>query len=119
MVSKTVGAWVSDGVTDQTISAIQVSMAKKRFAMSVVLIIDPLLCAVETRLGREDTDRCTVLQEATFLWPSHRKATVRVCCSIGLDGLTAAVLCMVCVRTASGYFIRVIDRRNGPGLKDG
>ena len=53
MVSKTVGAWVKDGITDQTTSAMQVSTAKRHFALSFVLIMDLLLCAVDIRFGRK------------------------------------------------------------------
>jgi len=45
MVSNTAGAWVKDGVTDQTTNATHVSTANSRLTIFFVCAITVLLCA--------------------------------------------------------------------------
>lgn len=49
MVSNTMGAWVNDGVTDQTTNAAQVSITNNRLTMNVAFPMAPLLATVEIR----------------------------------------------------------------------
>jgi hypothetical protein len=47
-----VGEWVKDGITDQTTSAMQVTKAKRRLAMSFfVLLKGKLPCTIDMLLG--------------------------------------------------------------------